>query len=146
MPDGASVAATFSRMRSAARSSCTTDNDPTGAVTSSAANACAGAIKQATTINSTIRCTRTPLDALTANDSGGLVLVNWPGVGVAPMHAGQITAPRDAALRIVQHDHGTREDQMVDLILLGAIGASVFGGWRSGFIRRLAGIVFLVVA
>ena len=35
---------------------------------------------------------------------------------------------------------------MVDLFLLGAIGASVFGGWRSGFIRRLAGIVFLVVA
>jgi uncharacterized membrane protein required for colicin V production len=35
---------------------------------------------------------------------------------------------------------------VVDLILLGAIGASVFGGWRSGFIRRLAGIVFLVVA
>jgi uncharacterized membrane protein required for colicin V production len=35
---------------------------------------------------------------------------------------------------------------LVDLILLGAIAASVFGGWRSGFIRRLAGIVFLVVA
>ena len=35
---------------------------------------------------------------------------------------------------------------MVDLILLGAIGASVFGGLRSGFIRRLAGIMFLVVA
>lgn len=35
---------------------------------------------------------------------------------------------------------------MVDLILIGAIVASVLGGWRSGFIRRLAGIVFLVVA
>jgi uncharacterized membrane protein required for colicin V production len=35
---------------------------------------------------------------------------------------------------------------MIDLFLLGAIGASVFGGWRSGFIRRLAGIVFLIVS
>lgn len=35
---------------------------------------------------------------------------------------------------------------MIDLLLLGAIGASVFGGWRSGFIRRLAGLIFLVVS
>jgi uncharacterized membrane protein required for colicin V production len=35
---------------------------------------------------------------------------------------------------------------MVDLILLGFIAASVFGGFRSGFVRRVAGLIFLVVA
>ena len=35
---------------------------------------------------------------------------------------------------------------MVDLVLLGFIAATVFGGWRSGFVRRLAGLVFLVVS
>jgi uncharacterized membrane protein required for colicin V production len=35
---------------------------------------------------------------------------------------------------------------VVDLALLGFIGASVFGGFRSGFVRRLAGLVFLVVS
>ena len=35
---------------------------------------------------------------------------------------------------------------MVDLILLGFIGATVIGGWKSGFVRRLAGLVFLVVS
>ena len=35
---------------------------------------------------------------------------------------------------------------VVDLVLLGAIGASVLGGFRSGFIRRLAGLAFLGVS
>lgn len=35
---------------------------------------------------------------------------------------------------------------MADLILLGFIGASVFGGFRSGFIRRLAGLAFLAIS
>lgn len=35
---------------------------------------------------------------------------------------------------------------MVDLLLLGFIAASVFGGFRSGFVRRLAGLVFLGIS
>ena len=35
---------------------------------------------------------------------------------------------------------------MADLLLLGFIGASVFGGFRSGFIRRLAGLAFLGIS
>jgi uncharacterized membrane protein required for colicin V production len=35
---------------------------------------------------------------------------------------------------------------MVDLYLLGIIGGFVFGGWRTGFVRRLAGLGFLVAA
>ncbi len=35
---------------------------------------------------------------------------------------------------------------MVDLALLGFIGASVFGGFRSGFLRRLAGLAFLGIS
>ena len=35
---------------------------------------------------------------------------------------------------------------MADVIMLGAIGASIFQGFRRGFIRRLAGLVFLAVA
>jgi uncharacterized membrane protein required for colicin V production len=35
---------------------------------------------------------------------------------------------------------------LVDLLLLGAIAGLVRGGWTSGFVRRLAGLVFLVVS
>lgn len=35
---------------------------------------------------------------------------------------------------------------MVDLVLLGFIAATVFGGFRSGFVRRLAGLLFMVVS
>lgn len=35
---------------------------------------------------------------------------------------------------------------MVDLVLLGFIAATVFGGFRSGFVRRLAGLVFMVIS
>jgi uncharacterized membrane protein required for colicin V production len=35
---------------------------------------------------------------------------------------------------------------MADLILLGFIGANVFGGFRSGFLRRLAGLAFLGIS
>jgi uncharacterized membrane protein required for colicin V production len=35
---------------------------------------------------------------------------------------------------------------MVDLLLLAFIGGYVRGGWTTGFVRRLAGLVFLVVA
>ncbi len=35
---------------------------------------------------------------------------------------------------------------MVDLVMLGFIGATVLGGWRSGFLRRLAGLIFLVIS
>ena len=35
---------------------------------------------------------------------------------------------------------------VVDLFLLGAIGAAVFGGFRSGFIRRLFGLAFLGIS
>ncbi|MEO5703441.1 MAG: CvpA family protein [Candidatus Limnocylindrales bacterium] len=35
---------------------------------------------------------------------------------------------------------------MADLALLGFIGASVFGGFRSGFLRRLAGLAFLGIS
>jgi uncharacterized membrane protein required for colicin V production len=35
---------------------------------------------------------------------------------------------------------------MVDLVLLGFIAATVFGGFRSGFVRRLAGLIFMVVS
>ena len=35
---------------------------------------------------------------------------------------------------------------MADLLMLGFIGATVLGGWRSGFIRRLAGLIFLGIS
>ena len=35
---------------------------------------------------------------------------------------------------------------MADVLMLGALAASVFGGFRSGFVRRLAGLVFLGVS
>lgn len=35
---------------------------------------------------------------------------------------------------------------MVDLVLLLFIAATVFGGFRSGFVRRLAGLVFMVIS
>jgi len=35
---------------------------------------------------------------------------------------------------------------MADLLLLGVIGGFVVGGWRQGFVRRLAGVMFLVVS
>ena len=34
----------------------------------------------------------------------------------------------------------------MDVALVGFIGGFVFGGWRTGFLRRVLGIVFLVVA
>ena len=34
----------------------------------------------------------------------------------------------------------------MDVLLVGFIGGFVFGGWRTGFVRRLIGIVFLVAA
>jgi uncharacterized membrane protein required for colicin V production len=35
---------------------------------------------------------------------------------------------------------------MADLLLLGFIGGYVIGGWQTGFVRRLAGLLFLAVA
>lgn len=35
---------------------------------------------------------------------------------------------------------------MVDLVLLGFIALTVFGGFRSGFVRRLAGLAFLGIS
>jgi uncharacterized membrane protein required for colicin V production len=35
---------------------------------------------------------------------------------------------------------------MADLLLLGFIGGLVFGGFRSGFVRRLIGLAFMVVS
>jgi uncharacterized membrane protein required for colicin V production len=34
----------------------------------------------------------------------------------------------------------------VDVLLVGFIGGYIYGGWRSGFLRRLLGIVFMVIA
>jgi uncharacterized membrane protein required for colicin V production len=34
----------------------------------------------------------------------------------------------------------------MDVVLVGFIAAFIFGGWRTGFLRRLLGIVFLVAA
>ena len=35
---------------------------------------------------------------------------------------------------------------MVDLVLLGIIAGFLRGGWSSGFVRRLAGLIFLVIS
>ena len=35
---------------------------------------------------------------------------------------------------------------MADRLLLGFIAGYVRGGWTTGFVRRLAGLVFLVIA
>jgi len=34
----------------------------------------------------------------------------------------------------------------IDLLLLGVLGGFVFGGWRTGFVRRLASLLFLAVS
>jgi uncharacterized membrane protein required for colicin V production len=34
----------------------------------------------------------------------------------------------------------------MDLVLLGFIGATIFGGWRAGLIRSLLGLVFMAIA
>ena len=35
---------------------------------------------------------------------------------------------------------------MADLVLLGLFAGFIIGGWRSGFIRRLAGLIYLVIS
>ncbi len=34
----------------------------------------------------------------------------------------------------------------MDLVLLGFIGATIFGGWRAGFIRSVLGLLFMAIA
>src|SRR4051795_6576496 len=55
----------------------------------------------------------------------------------------EYTEGRFGARRVVSAAHNRR---VADLVMLGIIAGFLRGGWSSGFVRRLAGLIFLGVS